>query len=92
MTPTLNEIALEPEKLRLFLINQGLTEEFKEQSAIKFDFEIENKNSFLWGHYKSFLSHRGGIYNYKFDNIELFYSIAFPSWIRSEINQCHSIC
>jgi hypothetical protein len=87
MIPTLDEISIEPEKLRLFLISQGLTEEFKEQSAINFDFKIENSNSFLWGNYSSFLNHRGGIYNYKFDNIELFYSIAFPSWTRSQINQ-----
>lgn len=91
MTPTLDEISINPDRLRLFLINQGLTEEFKEVTSFHFDFKIENDHSFLWGHCMKFMSSRGGIYTYKFNNEDLFSSIVFPLLSRSEINQLDSL-
>jgi hypothetical protein len=91
MTPTLDEISVNPDLLRLFLINQGLTEEFKEFPSFYFDYKVENEASFLWGHCMKFMVSRGGIYTYKFKNEALFYSIVFPLFNRSEINQLDSL-
>jgi len=91
MTPTLDEISINPDLLRLFLIKKGLIEKVKDFPSFYFDYKVENDNSFLWGHCIKFMASRGGIYTYKFKNEELFYSIVFPLWSRSEINQLDSL-
>lgn len=91
MTPTLDQIANNPDILRLFLIKQGLKEEFREQLSFSFKFKVEDEQSFLWGHNKSLSARRGGVYSCKFNDENLFYSLALPSFTKSDIEQLKSV-
>lgn len=91
MTPTLNEIAATPEVLRDFLISQNLSETYVETKSMS-DIRqpIENTDEFVWSHIKNFMAFRGGYYDFKFNNLDLFYAIVLPDYSNSEVNQLTS--
>lgn len=87
MIPTLDEISINPDILHNFLIENNLSPIFKEQSDFMFNFQVENKDSFLWGKYIPNPINQMALYNFKFINDDLFYSIFMPSYTKSEIKQ-----
>jgi hypothetical protein len=92
MTPTLNEIESNPEILRDFLISHNLSETYVEtRSMSDINYPIENTDEFVWSHIKTFMAFRGGYYNFKFNNLDLFYAIIFPTYSNSEIIQLTTV-
>lgn len=95
MKLTLEEIGKEPERFRLLLLSQNLTEIYRELEKVSFDFTfeftLEDDNSFFFGHIKKSFVDRGGLYCFTFNDEHLFNSIVFPHLTASEINQLNSI-
>jgi hypothetical protein len=92
MTPTLSEIESTPEVLRDYLISQNLSETYVETRSISnINYPIENTDEFVWSHIKTFMAFRGGYYNFKFNNLDLFYAIIFPNYSNSEIIQLTTV-
>jgi hypothetical protein len=92
MTPTLSEIAITPEILPDFLLSNNLSETYIETKSISaIRYPIENTVEFVWSHIKSFMAFRGGYYNFKFNNLDLFYAIVLPDYSNSEIIQLTSV-
>lgn len=90
MTPTLNQIFDIPDSLYKFLVDKNLTPLFKRQRKHPiFNFPVNIDNSFLWGKFNIRKNH--SIYNFKFINDDLFYSIIFPDYSKSEIKQLNSL-
>ena len=92
MTPTLSEIAVTPEILRDFLLANNLSETYIETKSMSdIRHPIENTDEFVWSHIKTFMAFRGGYYDFKFNNLDLFYSIVLPDYTNSEIIQLTSV-
>jgi hypothetical protein len=92
MTPTLSEIAVTPEILRDFLLANDLSETYIETKSMNdIKHPIEKTDEFIWGHIKNFMSSRGGYYDFKFNNLDLFYAIVFPDYTNSEIIQLTTV-
>lgn len=90
MIPTLEQISIDPDILRVFLMNQGLSGELKDQ--VLFDLKVDDEQSFIWSKKKRLSLNRiGGNYSYKFNNKNLFYSVAFPNLTKSQISQLNSV-
>lgn len=92
MTPTLSDIAVTPELLRDFLLANDLSETYVETKSMNdINYPIEKTDEFVWGHIKTFMASRGGYYNFKFNNLDLFYAIVFPDYTNSEIIQLTTV-
>ena len=91
MIPTLEQISIDPDILRVFLISQGLSGELKDQ--VIFDLKVNDEKSFIWSKKTRLSLNRigGGNYSYKFNNENLFYSIALPNFTKSQIGQLNSV-
>lgn len=87
MTTLLEQIRNDPEVLHNFCMENNLKPIFKEQSDFMFNFPVENKDAFLWGKYIPNPINQMAIYNFKFINDDLFYSIVMPDYTKSEIKQ-----
>jgi hypothetical protein len=87
MATLLQQITYNPDILHNFFMENNLTPIFKEQSDFMFNFMVENKDSFLWGKYFPNPLNQMAIYNFKFINDDLFYSIIMPNYTKSEIKQ-----
>lgn len=92
MTPTLSEITVTPEILREFFLEHKLSETYIETKSISdIRHPIETTDEFVWGHIKTFMAARGGYYDFKFNNLDLFYTIVLPDYTDSEIIQLTSV-
>jgi hypothetical protein len=92
MTPTLSDIAITPEILRDFLLANNLSETYIETKSMSdIRHPIENTDEFVWAHIKTFMAFRGGYYEFKFNNLDLFYAIVLPDYTNSEIIQLTSV-
>lgn len=92
MTPTLSEIAVTPEILRDFLLANDLSETYIETKSMNdIKHPIEKTDEFVWGHIKTFMAARGGYYDFKFNNLDLFYAIVLPDYTNSEIIQLTTV-
>lgn len=91
MIPTLEQISIDPDILRIFLISQGLSGELKDQVIL--DLNVNDEKSFIWSKKTRLSLNRigGGNYSYKFNNENLFYSIALPNFTKSQIGQLNSV-
>lgn len=92
MTPTLSDIVATPEVLRDFLLANNLSETYVETKSMSdINHPIERTDEFVWGHIKTFMSARGGYYDFKFNNLDLFYDIVLPDYTDSEIIQLTTV-
>lgn len=92
MAPTFSEIEADPTILCKYLKSRGLLEKYVEtESLAKIQYPAENVESFIWGHLKKFMAHRGGAYVFKFNNLDIFYDILCPQFSNSEIVQLESL-
>lgn len=92
MTPTLTDIVANPEILREFFLENKLSETYIETKSMNdIKYPIETADEFVWGHIKTFMAVRGGYYNFKFNNLDLFYAIVLPDYTDSEIIQLTSV-